>query len=575
VDSASPNPVRIELLACAEDPGYFLNHYVFIYHATLGEWIPFRLWNAQLTTLDTIRDNLLVVILKARQLGLSWLVLGFALWLMLFHPAATVLLFSRRDDEAVDLLKNRLRGMYDRLPAWLKVRSFPVDNDHEWQWSNGSRVLAFPTTAGDSYTATLAIVDEADLVPDLDSLMRAVKPTIDGGGRMILLSRADKSTPQSPFKRIYLAATQGQTNWAPAFLPWHARPDRDAAWYEAQRRDILARTGAVDDLAEQYPETDAEALAPRSLDKRLPLDWLKKCHRPQAPLSLHKESGAPALPGLLVYALPVPGRDYVLGADPAEGNPTSDESACSVGDLLTGEEVAVLGGRFEPATFANYIHELATWYGASAMIERNNHGHAVLLWLRDNGKNMPLLAGLDGVDGWNTNSKSKASMYSTVGETLRDGETVIHNLETFEQLASIEGSTLAAPKGQHDDRATAYALMIVGREVLLMRQVDVHKLFDEWIAAKRGSAVSTQLGDLPANDRGSIDWIAAHEEYYVSIRTGAGKRYVFNCRAARIEEALFAAVVAGIIDQEPAECSTIPEQRRAEIRTAVERKLAA
>ena len=97
----------------------------------------------------------------------------------------------------------RLRGMYDRLPPWLKVQGFLTDNDHEWALSNGSRALAFPTTAGDSYTATLAVVDEADLCPDLDRLMRAVKPTIDGGGRMVLLSRSDKSRPQSAFKRMY------------------------------------------------------------------------------------------------------------------------------------------------------------------------------------------------------------------------------------------------------------------------------------------------------------------------------------------------------------------------------------
>jgi hypothetical protein len=42
---------------------------------------------------------------------------------MLFHPAATVLIFSRRDEEAIDLLKVRLRGCYDHLPAWLKVRA--------------------------------------------------------------------------------------------------------------------------------------------------------------------------------------------------------------------------------------------------------------------------------------------------------------------------------------------------------------------------------------------------------------------------------------------------------------------
>jgi hypothetical protein len=254
VSACSPQEAsryQAETHKCRRSPAYFLDTYGRIYDATRAAWVPFRLWPEQLKTLGTIRDNRLVVILKARQLGLTWLVLGFALWLLLFHPAATVLLFSRRDDEATDLLKTRLRGMYDRLPPWLKVRSFVVDNDHEWELSNGSRVLAFPTTAGDSYTATLAVVDEADLVPDLGRLMAAVKPTIDGGGRMILLSRADKSRPQSVFKKIYTAAKQRLTGWVSVFLPWFARPDRDPAWYDAQRADLLHRTGSLDDLHEQ------------------------------------------------------------------------------------------------------------------------------------------------------------------------------------------------------------------------------------------------------------------------------------------------------------------------------------
>jgi hypothetical protein len=218
---------RKEIHKCRKLPGYFLDTYGHIYDATARDWLPFRLWPAQLQTLQSVTEHRLLVILKARHLGLTWLVLGYALWLMLFQPAATVLLFSRRDDEAIELLKTRLRGLYQRLPAWLKVRSFAVDNDHVWEWSNGSRVLAFPTTAGDSYTASLVIVDEADLVPDLGRLMRAVKPTIDSGGQMILLSRADKTRPQSVFKDIYLGAKRQETEWMSLFLPWNARPDRD------------------------------------------------------------------------------------------------------------------------------------------------------------------------------------------------------------------------------------------------------------------------------------------------------------------------------------------------------------
>jgi hypothetical protein len=451
---------QMEVWKCRSSPAYFLNTYGHLYDATAGGWIPFHLWPAQLRALRTIGGRRLTVIVKARQLGLTWLVLGFALWLLLFHPAATVLLFSRRDDEAIDLLKVRLRGLYVRLPDWLKVKSFVTDNDHEWHWSNDSRVLALPTTAGDSYTATLVIVDEADLVPDLGKLLNAVKPTIDGGGRLILLSRVDKNKPQSVFKRIYAAAKQQRTDWAALFLPWQARPDRDSSWYEAQASDILHRTGSLDDIYEQYPASDTEALAPRSLDKRIAAEWLRQCYTEQDPVDgVH--TAAPAIPGLTVYAAPRPGRSYVLGVDPAEGNPTSDESALVVLDQRTGEEVATLGGRLQPSTLAAHVDMIGKWYNqASVMVERNNHGHAVLLWLRDHSR-LRLVTGHDAKEGWLSNSKGKALLYDAAADCFRDGRTILHSIGAFTQLASIDGSTLRAPEGEHDDRADAYALACI------------------------------------------------------------------------------------------------------------------
>jgi hypothetical protein len=454
-----------EVLKCRKSFAYFCDSYCQILSdgGRGGDWVPFRLWPPQRRVAGLLQANRLVVVLKARQLGLTWLVLAFALWLMLFHPIATVLLFSRRDDEATDLLAVRLRGLYDRLPSFLKARGFTADNDHEWGLASGSRALAFPTTAGDSYTASLAVVDEADLCPDLDRLMRAVKPTIDGGGRMVLLSRSDKSRPHSPFKRIYQAARQGLNGWAPVFLPWHARPDRDAAWYAAQRRDMLARTGSDDDLAEQYPATDAEALAPRSLDKRLPAAWLRQCFAEQAPLAcLPRE--APAIPGLAVFALPQPGRRYVLGADPAEGNPTSDDSALCVLDADSGAQVAELAGKFEPSVFADYARRLSAWYHkAGVLVERNNHGHAVLLWLRDHAAGVRLLPGHDGKPGWLCSTLGKTQLYDRCADACKHGEVTLRSYATYTQLASIDGAQLRAPAGEADDRADAFALACVAR----------------------------------------------------------------------------------------------------------------
>lgn len=454
------NEVLLEVAKCYRSPAHFIRRHCQIYDATRGVWIPFEMWAAQEGVLRDLELRPLVVILKARQLGMTWLALAFALWLMIFRPAVTVLIFSRRENEAIYLLSDeRLRGMVTRLPDFLRPRITGTDSASVLQLANGSVCRAFPTSAGDSYTASLAIVDEADLVPDLGRLMRAVKPTIDGGGRMLLLSRADKDAPRSEFKAIYRAAKAGGSGWHPVFLSWSVRPERTADWYEAQRQDILTRTGSLDDLHEQYPATDAEALAPRALGKRIPPAWILRSYDAMQGLDVLR---APALPGLLVYRPPQPGRRYVIGADPAEGNPTSDDSAATVLDRKSGEEVASLRGKFEPGTFAAHIDKLGTWYNrASIMPERNNHGHAVILWLREHSQ-LTILCGHDGKLGWLSNTKGKALLYDAAAEAFQAGTAVLHTFETMTQLSSIEGRTLRAPEGEHDDMADSYALAVVG-----------------------------------------------------------------------------------------------------------------
>lgn len=466
-----------ELGKCYADPIYFVATYCKIYDSVTSDWIPFDLWPAQRQALRVIHDNRLVVILKARQIGLTWVCLGYALWQIIFRPIAAVGLFSRRDTEALYLMgQDRLRGMYRQLPDWMKTGHDPVvDSGHEWALANGSAVRGFPTSAGDSYVSTLAIIDEADLAPDLNRMMRAVKPTIDNGGKLVLLSRVDKSMPNSEFKNIYRAAHAGENGWTPIFLPWSVHPGRNKAWYDAQKRDIESRTGALDDLHELYPSTPSEALAPRSLDKRIHPAWIEACYAEMKPLK--HVSGAPSLPGLEIYKPPVLGRKYVIGGDPAEGNPNSDDSALTVVDVVTGEECAVLAGKYEPSTFGGYIKLVSVYYNhAPAMVERNNHGHAVIQWLQDNARRVRLLHGHDwDVDthdkedkrGWMSSTLGKALLYTECADHFKQNAEsktiVLHSEASWHQLSSIEGATLRAPDGMHDDRADSYALAIVGR----------------------------------------------------------------------------------------------------------------
>lgn len=488
-----------ELGKCFRDPVYFIHNYVQIYDSVTSDWIRFTLWESQKYLIRSIHNNQLTVILKARQLGISWLSLSYALWQILFRPVAAVSLFSRRDTESLYLLSyDRLRGMYKRLPEWMRSgHTNQVSSGHEWILSNGSAVRAFPTSAGDGYVSTLAIVDEADLSPDLNRLLRSVKPTIDNGGKLVLLSRVDKSVPNSPFKQIYKGARSGENGWYHIFLPWSAHPGRDQDWYDRQRRDIISRTGSLDDLGEQYPTTDDEALAAKTLDKRIPAIWLLPCYEKLKPIF---DRNAPPINNLDIYKKPIPGARYVLGADPAEGNPTSDDSSLTVVDVINGEQMAILAGKFEPAIFASYIRQMSEYYNhAPAMVERNNHGHAVIQWLEEHARRVRLMPGYEAEvhkpkgktgkgtktrkrrekAGWLSNKTGKSILYTHCADHFRlsanldnaaQGSTIVlHDEKTLEQLISIEGATLLAPEGDHDDRADSYALAQAGRAQIKSR----------------------------------------------------------------------------------------------------------
>jgi hypothetical protein len=441
---------------CKIDVCYFTRRYSRIYNATEQAWLPFTLWSTQATTLQQMEAERLLVMLKARQLGISWLCLAYALWLLIFQAPSTVLLFSLREAEAIELL-TRLKEMHRRLPLWLQARKIERENDTRLLLSTGSQALAFSTKGGRSYTGTLALVDEADFVPDLSSFLNGVKPTIDAGGKLFLVSTSDKKRPVSTFKNVFRAALAGVGDYRAIFLPWHARPGRTASWHDKTKAEMFAQRGTNDDFYAEYPATAEEALAPEQLDRRIPFDWLKEVIDELPP---QRDLAAPAIPGLTIYVPAQMGRHYIVGADPAEGNPNSDDSAATVLDVDSWEEVANMVGKFEPSVFAAFIDVLAGYYNsADCLPERNNHGHTVIRALKEKGRTR-VLNGYDDKLGWLSNIKGKPLLYDALAEAVRDGICKVRSPETASQLASIEASTLRAPQGLHDDRADSFALAV-------------------------------------------------------------------------------------------------------------------
>lgn len=466
---------------CSREPAYFLKHFAYIEvvdeDGEGGSWQPFELWPAQAELVEQWKRSRLLLVPKARQLGVTWLFLGLKLWKMLFRPGSKVGLWSRRETEAIHLLQHRLKGMYKRLPSWLKVKEVTKDSMKEWVLSNGSAAMAFPTSAGDSYTFSDGLVDEGDLAPDLARMLEAVKPTIDAGGSLSIVSKMDKAKPQSTMKRLCRRAVENPTvsPWRVHFLPWQSRPGRDGAWYEAQRQHSLDTDGTLDYLHANYPATLAEALAPSEADKRIPAAWLQACYEPREPLDAHTlPQDAPTVPGIRIYHFPGEGRRYVVGADPAQGLQTGDDSAAVVLDEQTGEEVASWEGKHEPKeSFPAQIAQVCRWYNNAAVMPlSNNHGHALIGGLKR--YRVRVLKGNRNAPGWVESTKGKAELYDELaGEARATWQTrkhtpdasglTIHSARVYFQVASIDANTLNAPPGEHDDCADALAAANIGR----------------------------------------------------------------------------------------------------------------
>lgn len=217
---------------------------------------PFVVWPEQQRVARLMGTERLIVFLKARQLGISWLACLYALRLCTLWPGQPVLCLSRNQldaDEMIHRISVMHRAHSDRaqtLPRLVK------DNTADLEWDNGSSVVSLAATknAGRGFTGSLVILDEWAFMAWPKQTLNAVKPTIDAGGQLFIISSADGQG--SAYHQFWNAAKAGQSGYVPVFLPWTARPDRGSDWREAKIREAA---GDRVEVIREYPENDIEA----------------------------------------------------------------------------------------------------------------------------------------------------------------------------------------------------------------------------------------------------------------------------------------------------------------------------
>ena len=196
-----------------------------------------------------------LIILKARQMGYTTVAAAFLLWQAMYRRGANILVLSQGQDEATDVLRNKMMSIWELLPGALRVR-VKTDNQKMLEFRGGGMIRALPATekAGRGQTATAILVDEAAFHPYAQQNFAAYQPTAEGGGQTIIQSTSAGAA--GFFHDFWWESRNGDTGFEALFSPWEDRPGRDQEWYE---RTKARYPGLLMDFYREYPSTPEEA----------------------------------------------------------------------------------------------------------------------------------------------------------------------------------------------------------------------------------------------------------------------------------------------------------------------------
>lgn len=274
----------VEKRKILEDLRYFIENYVHIENkdgkTPEERSILFKLFPEQLRALDEIIKNKLNIIIKARQLGITWLVISYALHQCFAIQQFTVAVLSQTEDYMKDAV-NRFEYIILRLPKWF-IREYNKETkvfDSMYLYEktsteitiyhppkeDGVRItstikgLVSTERAGQSLTVDLVIFDEWARHDNAKAVFAAAFPTINrpDSGKFIGLSTNERG---SYFEEIVQNCLDtNDMGFHMIFLAWYADPRRTKEWHEQTKKTLK------DSWRLNYPEKIEDALSAGNL----------------------------------------------------------------------------------------------------------------------------------------------------------------------------------------------------------------------------------------------------------------------------------------------------------------------
>ena len=469
--------IRDEYVKCSQDPAHFMKKYCHIQHPTRGR-ILFNLYPFQEKVLRLWRDNPYDIVLKSRQLGISTLVAGYSLWLMLFQKDKNVLCIATKQETAKNMV-TKVKFMFENLPSWLKIPT-EENNKLTLRLNNGSQVKAVSAAgdAGRSEAVSLLIIDEAAFIDGIDEIWASAQQTLATGGGAIVLS-----TPFGTgnwFHKTWVKAEEGAVsdngapNFLPIKLPWYVHPERDETW--RKRQDELLGDPR---LAAQECDCDFNTSGDTVFyNEQLEFISTTSIKDPLERRGIDRN--------LWIWEIADYSRSYMVVADVARGD-GKDSSAFHVIDIESNTQVAEYKGQLSPREFGYLLCGIATEYNqALLVVENNNMGWSTIEAIQERGyPNLyysPKTEALTAetylersedpskmVAGFTMSLKTRPLVINKFREYVGDRSTIIQSKRLIEEMKVFmwKNGRAEAQSGYNDDLVMSFATGMYVRDTAL------------------------------------------------------------------------------------------------------------
>lgn len=462
-----------------------------------------------------------ILILKARQLGLSTITEG-----MMFQDSATrklvqTLIVAHRDDSTTKLFRmNKL--FFDYLPRKLQpmckhsnakelVFENPTRDPAEKRRRPGlmSSIRCVTANDGMGRSETLNNVHLSEFAfwkgnknEILDGVMQAVPAELN-----TLVVIESTANGYNEFKDLWDGAVAGENGWVPLFIAWfHEEKYRmevteGTVWDEEERSLMEAYHLDPEQMAwrrwcirvnchgdkrkfqQEYPSTPEEAFLFSGTPFFNNEDILLRLAAAPEPADVgtfaYPEPAAGEAPAewrwssdrragfIRIYAPPEPGVPYVIGGDTAgEG---SDKFTAWVVDNRTGMQAAELEFTFSELLYARQLYCLGMWYNAALIAVETNFSTYPERKLEE--WNYPNLYVRERFDtytrknvkafGFQTSQQTRPVILAGLHAVMEETAELVVSRNTLRQMLHFvynEDRRPEAEEGEHDDLVMAAAI---------------------------------------------------------------------------------------------------------------------